>query len=1392
MESRRATGVGATLLPLALLAMCGTAALVDCILLSVTSPELVIDVKKSLNLTCSGSDPVSWASPRNESFVAAPCPHRGRQGFCATLHVPKAAVEDTGRYRCFYSKYAPYIEGLDNSDHSASVYVFVRDYSRPFLQMSREGVDVVYLFKGSPYVVPCRVSAPDMNVTFVSFIPSKRYQPNNKDLLWDPKVGFTVMPGLNTELPAQYFCEVNIRERVYLSDRFMPQIVVKDAILNIGPNTTTELMVGETLLLNCSITTKFNVVLEMKWLHVDRPNHPLEENCKSFVDIMNDKGKQFTRQLELRNVTVSDAGNYLCSVSYMQEHCSSLSHVIIYERPFISAAPFDGPLVEVEVGKDVVTLQARISAYPLPKFNWFKDGVPIVRGQPRYRIFKFEKRQSEWFLMLIVQEVTDADAGSYTLQLELRQHNLLKRVSFTLVVNVPSEIHEKIVAAESDVTFPLNSQQSVVCTAYGLPPPAIHWYWQPCDDNARRCYPRKQNWVVLPSHFHVINGPNRVTINTRMKIFNGKNKTVSSLLIGQANMSGHYRCEAVNDLKADQWTVPFFVTDVPGGLEARLSADSSAIEGDNLTLECRANKFLYGNVGWLCPSVGSPAPAPSPFPPLDGSGWNLPAAAPVGAAESAGCAYARAAEATDGTYSTLARLSIPGALRAHAGNYACLAQSRSGRWHRRNVTVELQAQEPVNLRNLSAMALNVSDSLRLECSASGRPRPTITWFKDGRPLTPGTAVRLSESGSVLSIDRVKEEDSGVYMCYASNRLGEKSTSTIVSVHGLSDQSNMTIILLCTGVIGILLWLLLILFIRRVRQPSSADIKTGYLSIIMDPGEVPLDEQCQRLPYDASKWEFPRDRLKLGKTLGRGAFGRVMEAAAFGIDKSSTCRTVAVKMLKEGATTSEYHALMSELKILIHIGNHLNVVNLLGACTKPGGPLMVVVEYCKYGNLSNYLRNKRQDFVIDKERPGKTRGDRADARENGDEKTRRLDSVASSRSSNSSGFAEDKTLRECEADEEFDETCKRPLTMKDLICYSFQVARGMEFLSSRKCIHRDLAARNILLSDNNVVKICDFGLARDIYKDPDYVRKGDARLPLKWMAPESIFDKLYTTQSDVWSFGVLLWEIFSLGASPYPGVQIDEDFCRRLKDGTRMRPPEYSTPDTYQIMLDSWCGDALDRPTFSELVERLGDLLQASVQQGGKDYLVALDDESGFSLLTTPGPCAADDPHDPNFNYDNVATFRYSSSGRKSARPVSVKTFDEVPLEKTTPVSREENQTDSGMILASEEFKRLEVGSRSSAAFGVKNASSKSKESLLSEGPGRSAEEAQQHHHHHHRRRRLLENEPGDEQQGENLFSHEDLGRVLQATEPRHSIGRRANSSPPPAYGASVRYTVSPV
>lgn len=534
-------------------------------------------------------------------------------------------------------------------------------------------------------------------------------------------------------------------------------------------------------------------------------------------------------------------------------------------------------------------------------------------------------------------------------------------------------------------------------------------------------------------------------------------------------------------------------------------------------------------------------------------------------------------------------------------------------------------------------------------------------------------------------------------------------SAVVTVVGDEGKPNIeVIVLVCTGAAATFLWLMLILFIRKLRKP---DYMMGP-SIIIDPDECPLDEQCERLQYDGSKWEFPRDRLRLGKTLGHGAFGKVVEASAFGIDKLSTCKTVAVKMLKGGATTNERKALMSELKILIHIGHHLNVVNLLGACTKPGGPLMMIVEYCKYGNLSNYLRSKRADFIVYKSQDGKvvTSGSGCDLSEL---IKRRLESVASTGSSASSGFVEDKSYCDSEEEEEEPEDLyKRVLTMEDLICYIFQVAKGMEFLASRKCIHRDLAARNILLSENNVVKICDFGLARDIYKDPDYVRKGDARLPLKWMAPEAIFDKIYTTQSDVWSFGVLMWEIFSLGASPYPGLHIDEDFCCRLKEGTRMRAPEYSSSEIYQTMLDCWQAEPGNRPTFTELVERLGDLLQASVQQEGKHYIPIA------ALLSKEG-----DPSNTALSEEtNTRPLSYRDSGSTwniKIRPASVKTFDEVTMENGSNDNHEGGQSDSGMGLSSDDMntlKRLESLARplSIMALAMK-AVSRSKESVLTEG-----------------------------------------------------------------------------
>uniref|UniRef100_A0A8C0ESY8 receptor protein-tyrosine kinase n=1 Tax=Bubo bubo TaxID=30461 RepID=A0A8C0ESY8_BUBBB len=1002
-------------------------------------------------------------------------------------------------------------------------------------------------------------------------IPRETLIPDGKTIIWDSTKGFRI-PKATYKFIGLLSCETT---KVSTNTIFDVQLSTPRLV---------KLLKGDSLAINCTVTAAWNTRVQMTWTYPGEVS-PVR------IDQKNTEANIFYSILVVDKVRDIDKGQYTCHVKSGPSIKAVNTTVIVYDKMFINLKRRKKTALEAVAGRKSYRLSMKVKAFPSPEVIWLKDGLPAAEKCARYMVKDYS---------LIIKDVAEEDAGSYTIILNIRQRNLSKNLTVTLTVNVKPQIYENAVSSFPDPNlYLLSSKQVLTCTVYGIPQPKITWMWYPCRQNHSKtrhgfCSYTEGSFILKAGS----NIGNRIqSITERMAVIEGKNKTASTLVVAEAKSSGIYSCVASNKVGKAERNVSFIVTDVPSGFH--ISLEKMPIEGENLVLSCSANKFLYKDIAWILPRTVNN--------------------------------QTKAKRSLNKEYSITLTLTIKNVSLAHSGTYACRKDvTIRGEHCNKKVLFCLVAQEaPALLRHLMDQTVNTSNSAMLECQVRGIPEPQISWFKNHEEIQQESGIILGPGSRMLFIERVKEEDEGLYQCIATNLKGSVESAAYVTVQGTSERSNLELITLtCTCVAATLFWLLLTLFIRKLKRPYSSEMKTNhYLSIIMDPDEVPLDEQCERLPYDASKWEIARERLKLGKSLGHGAFGKVVQASAFGIKKSPTCRIVAVKMLKDGATASEYKALMTELKILIHIGHHLNIVNLLGACTKNGGPLMVIVEYCKYGNLSNYLKSKRNFFCPNKVRRQMALG-----------------------------------WDTCTVDA--DEVYKLPLTMEDLISYSFQVARGMEFLSSRKCIHRDLAARNILLSENNVVKICDFGLARDIYKNPDYVRKGDARLPLKWMAPESIFDKIYNTKSDVWSYGVLLWEIFSLGASPYPGVQIDEDFCSRLKEGTRMRAPEQATEEIYQIMLDCWQSNPNDRPRFSELVKKLGDLLQANVQQEGKDYIplnTIFTTASGF-------PPASDPLCNEKFSVassscGSTENVRYINTF-KIKPPQRIKTFEELPIKKT--------------------------------------------------------------------------------------------------------------------------------
>ncbi|XP_055631975.1 mucin-5AC isoform X2 [Toxorhynchites rutilus septentrionalis] len=355
-------------------------------------------------------------------------------------------------------------------------------------------------------------------------------------------------------------------------------------------------------------------------------------------------------------------------------------------------------------------------------------------------------------------------------------------------------------------------------------------------------------------------------------------------------------------------------------------------------------------------------------------------------------------------------------------------------------------------------------------------------------------------------------------------------------------------------------------------------------------------------------DFNRKNLRFKSLLGEGNFGQVWKAEADDLaGHFGTTRIVAVKTER---SDNGHGDLKAEAEIMRKLGSHPNVVTLLGVCLEQE-PQLLIMEYAMRGRLLSLLRAAR----------GAVNG------------------LAPSIHSNRPPIM--------------------PLSPRRLTGFGHDIARGMEYIADKKIVHRDLAARNVLLDHNGICKICDFGMSIDLEKiksSQAHIRvprshhsesrfkfdlstrsfgfgryhghgheglgrhghgrthdtKSRPALPIRWMAPEALQYHIFSRETDVWAFGIVLWEIATLGCTPYPTLS-GREVVRTVPNGARPEVPQDCRPELYDLMQRTWRKDPRQRPTFSEARTCLArTLCQWQLEETDTSNTSEYLDVSGFS------------------------------------------------------------------------------------------------------------------------------------------------------------------------------------
>lgn len=628
----------------------------------------------------------------------------------------------------------------------------------------------------------------------------------------------------------------------------------------------------------------------------------------------------------------------------------------------------------------------------------------------------------------------------------------------------------------------------------------------------------------------------------------------------------------------------------------------------------------------------------------------------------------------------ISRLNFPDLNLGDAGVYMVTVEKIDVAGLQSDMKLTIFSPPLIQITEGKEIRVDLGDELLLTCNVAANPKPSIKWYFKDKVLK-----SLSANGNqvlTLKKDDLTKDDMGMYICYSENGKGNSTVSinVIVESAGVSVAVKVTIIIIVCGVIAGLVVLAVLFYLRYGERCIKAGIDEGtfYTDLVQEEKEVKSLADLEKNPntlkrninmstrkntsatafnnggagggrlsiktrgkkpstdsvdgqtsiFDTIKGNQRYSRqgsvfqtikttltrpsltgaenhevrlgsfalcsghsidineLSFDEIIAEGEYGGVSRGQMADEDDINY-KQVAIKMLKdELMKTCEKRNMLAEIRVMRRIPAHENLVEFVGWTVTPSN-VYIVEEYIPFGNLLTFLRAQRD-------------------------------------------------LRHA-VDANEDEIC---VDQYMLCSYAQQIAAGMMHLGKFHIIHRDLACRNIYIGYENTIKISDYAIVRDIYTPNVYRNNTGGQIPVRWMAYEAIFSGEYSIKSDVWSFGILLWEMCSLGRIPYPNIMRTEQLLEELFAGYHMENPGNVSTDLFLLMDSCWNKNPASRPTFNSLYAAFTEYM--SDINDTKENIVHIDLSNCFSsgnkmsvssdqYMLTPN----DDHHRPH-PFDTVA------------------------------------------------------------------------------------------------------------------------------------------------------------